>query len=225
VNGAMNGDAPITVMVVDDHPVFAEALALAIEATGDLACVGTAPDVDRAASLAAEREPDVTVMDLQLDGTDGVQGTRNLLDQHPAMRVLVLTGLPLSPTLVHDVADSGASGLLPKSASLGVVVETIPALGGHSFAVDRQSLIGLCESAGGYEVHRNRGSSLLTGREQDILTLLVSGVDLQAAAVRLGITVNTARGYVKNLYRKLGVHNQLELLAVARERGLLETVD
>ena len=133
-------------------------------------------------------------MDLQLEGTDGVTGTRQLLDRHPEMRVLVLTGLPLSPTLVHDVADSGASGLLPKSASLGVVVDTIPSLGGHSFAVDRQSLIGLCESAGGAEVHRGRGSSLLTGRERDILALLVSGVDLQTAAVRLGITVNTARG-------------------------------
>ena len=61
----------------------------------------------------------------------------------------------------------------------------------------------------------------MTGRERDILSLLAGGVDLQAAARRLGITVNTA-GYVKNLYRKLGVHNQLELLAVARERGLLE---
>ena len=222
---AVRIEEPITVMVVDDHPVFAEALAMAIDSTGDLACVGTAPDVDSAATLADEREPDVTVMDLQLDGVDGVTGTRQLLDRHPEMRVLVLTGLPLSPALVHDVADSGASGLLPKSASLGVVVDTIPALGGHSFAVDRQSLIGLCETAGGGDVHRNRGSSLLTGRERDILALLVSGIDLQTAAVRLGITVNTARGYVKNLYRKLGVHNQLELLAVARERGLLDDTE
>ena len=47
-------------------------------------------------------------------------------------------------------------------------------------------------------------------------------MDLQSAAARLGITANTARGYVKNLYRKLGVHSQLELLAVARDRGLLD---
>jgi SARP family transcriptional regulator, regulator of embCAB operon len=220
----VRAERPITVMVVDDHPVFAEALALAIEATGDLACVATAPDVDRAVRLADELEPDVTVMDLQLDGIDGVTGTRHLLERHPGMQVLVLTGLPLSPSLIRDVTDSGASGLLPKSASLRVVVETIPSLGGHSFAVDRTSLMRLCES-GGAEVRRSRGASLLTGREQDILALLVSGVDLQAAALRLGITVNTARGYVKNLYRKLGVHNQLELLAVTRERGLLEPVE
>jgi DNA-binding NarL/FixJ family response regulator len=219
------GGTPIRVMVVDDHPVFAEALALAIDGTPELTCVGTALDVDQAVGLADEYEPDVAVVDVQLDGTDGIAGTRRLLSGHPTMQVLVLTGLHLSPSLVHDVADSGASGLLPKSASLGVVVETIPSLRDHSFAVDRQSLVSICESAGGAAVpRRTRGSALLTRREQDILSLLVSGVDLQTAASRLEITVNTARGYVKNLYRKLGVHNQLELLAVARERGLLDNL-
>ncbi len=210
-------------MVVDDHPVFAQALALAIEATDDLTCVGTALDIEEAAQLVDAFQPEVAVVDVQLDGTDGVTGTRHLLDRHPGMRVLVLTGLPLSPSLVHDVALSGASGLLPKSASLSEVVDTIPSLREHSFAVERQCLVSLCAAAEQTEPpRRGRGTSLLTRREQDILSLLVSGVDLQSAALRLGITVNTARGYVKNLYRKLGVHNQLELLAVARERGLIE---
>lgn len=220
---AVKAGGPLKVMVVDDHLVFAEALALAIEATGQLTCVGTALNIDQASGLADEFEPDVAVVDVQLDGTDGVSGTRRLLDDHPQMQVLVLTGLPLSPSLVRDVADAGASGLLPKSASLSEVVETIPSLRGHAFAVDRLSLVSLCEATGGVDVpRRSRGSDLLTKREHDILPLLVSGVDLRSAAARLGITVNTARGYVKNLYRKLGVHNQLELLAVARERGLLE---
>ena len=222
---AVKAGGPLRVMVVDDHPVFAQALALAIEATEDLACVGTALDIDEAAELADEFEPEVAVVDVQLDGTDGVTGTRRLLGRHPGMQVLVLTGLPLSRSLLHDVAASGASGLLPKSASLGEVVDTIPSLREHSFSVERRSLVSLCEANDSTEAPtRAGGTSVLTRREQDILSLLVSGVDLQSAAVRLGITVNTARGYVKNLYRKLGVHNQLELLAVARERGLLEGV-
>ena len=208
-----------SVIVVDGHPVFAESLAIAIEATNELTCVGTADDIETATGLAEELAPDVAVLDVQVDGSEGI---RHLLERHPELRVLVLTGLPLSPALVYDVARAGAAGLLPKSTSLGVVVETIPILAGPAFAVDRQSLIALCESAGGSGVRRGGGASPLTGRERDILSLLVSGVDLQAAALRLGITVNTARGYVKNLYRKLGVHNQLELLAVSRERGLLD---
>jgi SARP family transcriptional regulator, regulator of embCAB operon len=223
---AVKTGGPFKVMVVDDHPVFGEALALAIEGTGEMTCVGTALDVDQAVGLADELEPDVAVVDVQLNGTDGVAGTRRLLDRHPGMQVLVLTGLPLSNSLIRDVAKSGASGLLPKSASLSEVVDTIPSLRAHSFAMDRQCLVSLCETGEQTEpAQGSRGTSLLTKREQDILSLLVSGVDLQSAALRLGITVNTARGYVKNLYRKLGVHNQLELLAVARERGLLEAAE
>ena len=138
--------------------------------------------------------------------------------------MLVLTGRSLGPSFVREVAGAGACGLLPKSVSLGVVVETIPALRPQAFTIDRESLSSLCvDGPGAARSARPGGStSALTRRELDILGLLASGVDLQRAAARLGITVNTARGYVKNLYRKLGVHNQLELLAVARERGLLD---
>jgi DNA-binding NarL/FixJ family response regulator len=220
-------DRTLKVMVVDGHSVFAEALALAIDTTGDLSCVGTARDVEQALALANAEGPDVTVMDVQTEGADPVRSMSQLLEHHPDTRVLVLTGRPLGPSLVRQIADAGAAGLLPKSASLGMVVEAIPALRAQSFAIDRASLIALCAAAPGAAGPRvlGRGSpaaSGLTRRELDILVLLASGVDLQRAAARLGITINTARGYVKNLYRKLGVHNQLELVAVAREQGLLD---
>lgn len=218
----MKAGGPLKVMVADDHLVFAQALALAIDATGELACVGTAQDMEGAIGIADEFQPDVAVVDVHLDGTDGLAGTRRLLDRDPGLRVLVLTGVPLSRTLARDVAAAGAAGLLPKSASLEQVVETLPLLRPHSFVLDRQQLAAVLGAEADTAVARRNQSGLLTGREGDILSLLVSGVDLQSAAARLGITVNTARGYVKNLYRKLGVHNQLELLAVARERRLLE---
>ena len=219
----MNGGGKLRVMVVDDHPVFAEALAMAMDASGEMSCVATAPDAQEAQRLAAETRPDVIVMDVVLGGTDGIAATRSLRESHPGTRVLVLTGQTPTASLVHAAADAGASGLLSKSASLSVVVETIAALRDHCFTVDRKTLRVLCAPALADTAGRSGPSAaLLTRREQDILGLLVSGVDLQTASVRLGITVNTARGYVKNLYRKLGVHNQLELLAVAREKGLLE---
>ncbi len=219
----MNGNGALTVMVVDDHPVFAEALALAINAAAELSCVAVAADADEAARLAAETEPDVVVMDVGLEGTDGITATRSLRETHPATRVLVLTGQSPTAPLVHAAAEAGASALLSKAASLRAVVDTISSLTDHCFTLDRKTVGALCEPALAGQVVRARPSgALLTRREQDILGLLVRGVDLQAASVRLGITVNTARGYVKNLYRKLGVHNQLELLAVAREKGLLE---
>ena len=215
----------LKVMVVDDHLVFAEALAMAIESHEELTCVATALDIDHAVDIAGELQPGVVVVDVQLDGGD-VAGTRRLLEKHPTLHVLVLTGEPLSRELVHEVAQAGAAGLLRKTSSVGQVVETIRALGNHSFAIDRAGLTSLLEpAAAGGVASRNQSSAFLTRREQEILLLLARGVDLQSAAARLGITANTARGYVKNLYRKLGVHNQLELLAVAREHGLLDAAE
>jgi DNA-binding NarL/FixJ family response regulator len=212
------------VMVVDDHAVFAEALAMVINASGRMRCVAIANDAEEAHRLAEESDPDVVVMDVGLDGPDGIAATSALRKSRPQTRVLVLTGqIPTAP-LVHAVAQAGASALLLKSTGLTEVVDTIPSLADHGFTMDHKTVELLCAPAMAGLAARNRSTSiLLTRREHDILGLLAQGVDLQSAAHHLGITVNTARGYVKGLYRKLDVHTQLELLAVARERGLIDS--
>jgi DNA-binding NarL/FixJ family response regulator len=211
-------------MVVDDHAVFAEALAMVINASGRMRCVAIANDADEAHRLAEENDPDVVVMDVGLDGTDGITATETLRRTRPQTRVLVLTGQVPTAPLVHAVAQAGASALLLKSTSLTHVVDTIPSLADHAFAMDHKTVELLCAPAIANLVTQSRSSAaLLTRREHDILGLLARGVDLQSAARRLGITVNTARGYVKGLYRKLNVHTQLELLVVARERGLIDS--
>jgi DNA-binding NarL/FixJ family response regulator len=213
-------------MVVDGQPVFGEALAVAINAAPRLTCVAVAPDADEAERLAAETKPDVVVMDVGHDGTDGLNVTRSLRESHPGTRVLVLTGQSPSAPLVHAASEAGASALLSKASSLSVVVEAISSLTADCFTLERTTVSALCEPAlAGRPARASQSGTVLTRREQDILDLLARGVDLQTGSARLGITVHTARGYVKNLYRKLGVHNQLELLAVARETGLLETVE
>ncbi|HWF15682.1 MAG TPA: response regulator transcription factor [Acidimicrobiales bacterium] len=211
----------IKVMVVDDHAVFAEALAMAINASGRMRCVAIANDADEAHRLAEENHPDVVVMDVGLDGEGGIAATSSLRKSRPQTRVLVLTGQVPTAPLVHAAAQAGASALLLKSNSLTEVVDTIPSLAEHAFAMDHKTLELLC--APGLAAPNRSASPFLTRREYDILGLLARGVDLQSAAHRLGITVNTARGYVKGLYRKLNVHTQLELLAVARERGLIDS--
>jgi two-component system response regulator DesR len=220
--GAPNG--AIRVMVVDDHAVFAEALAMAINASGRMRCVAIANDADEAHRMAADSEPDVVVMDVGLEGPDGIAVTTSLRRSRPQTRVLVLTGQVPTAPLVHAAAQAGASALLLKSNRLTEVVDAIPSLPDHAFTMDHKTVEILCAPALAGLATRNRSTSaFLTRREYDILGLLALGVDLQSAAHRLGITVNTARGYVKGLYRKLNVHTQLELLAVARERGLIDS--
>ena len=217
-NGAHAG--AMKVMVVDDHAVFAEALAMAINASGRMRCVAIASDADEAHRMAEESDPDVVVMDVGLEGPDGIVTTSWLRQSRPKTRVVVLTGQVPTAPLIHAVAQAGASALLLKSTGLTEVVETIPSLAEHGFTMDHKTVELLCAPALAGLATRSRSTAiLLTRREHDILELLAQGVDLQSAAHHLGITVNTARGYVKGLYRKLDVHTQLELLAVAREEG------
>jgi DNA-binding NarL/FixJ family response regulator len=186
-------------------------------------CVAIASGGDEAVQLAHDSSPDVVVIGVP-EGDEGIDTTKSLCAEHPGLRVLVLTGRPPTPSAVRAAVEAGAAGLLPKSSTLGVVCDAIPALIAGCFIADRRTVELLCSSALP-EFAAGRPAGPLTRRERDILVLLVRGVDLQNAAARLGITVNTARGYVKTLYRKLGVHNQLELVALARERGLLEHTD
>jgi SARP family transcriptional regulator, regulator of embCAB operon len=212
---------PVDVVIVDDHPVFAQALAMAIDSSGDLRCAGVASTAEGALSLTEQAQPDAVVMDIGLGDDDGIALTREITSRYPETRVLILTGQNPSPAIVQASAEARASGFLPKMVSLGTVVDAVPLLSTECFVTDRELIGTLCAQRAARSGAAATRSDTLTHRERDILELLVEGVDVQAAALRLGITVNTARGYVKNLYRKLGVHNQLELLAVARRRELL----
>jgi DNA-binding NarL/FixJ family response regulator len=214
---------PLTVVIVDDHPVFADALALAIDTCEHLSCVGTAADIDRAISLVEETAPDAVVMDINLGTCDGITATRQLRARHPRTRVLILTGQHLDRSLALAALDAGASGLLPKGTRLSVVVDTIPALRDDIFAIDRgilPTLIGPTSTAAAPS--QRGGSRKLTAREQQILEMLADGIDVQSAAVRLGLSPNTCRGYIKSLLTKLGAHSQLEALAIARSTGVLD---
>jgi len=214
-------DGRLDVLIVDDHRVFAQALALAIDASDHLRCAGVATTAGEALSLADQARPDAVVMDAGLGKDDGIALTREIISRHPETRVLVLTGQDPDPGLIQASAEARASGLLPKIVNLGTVVDAVGLLSTDCFVTDRDVIGALCALRPPRPDGAVAQEDTLTNRERDILELLVEGVDVQTASLRLGITVNTARGYVKNLYRKLGVHNQLELLAMARRRGLL----
>ncbi len=214
-----------TVIVVADHAVFAEALALAIDNAGWSSCEAVADSAEQAVRLAVSMSPDVAIIDLDPQGDDVYATVRALLEARPSLRILLLTEQSPSPGLVQSAVEAGAAAVFPKTTSLSVVVAAIPSLSDSLFVTDRRTIRTLCESASTPTSNGNnnhRPSNLLTRRESDILALLDRGIDLPTASDRLGISVNTTRGYVKNLYRKLDVHSQVELLAVARDKGLLD---
>ena len=112
------------VLIVEDQQVLASALEIAIGTQPDMDCVGTAATVDDALTQIAERRPDVVLMDIQLPGTDGIEGTRRIKAVDPDVSILILTA-GATPVRLAAAAAAGATGFLAKDGPFGDVLAAI----------------------------------------------------------------------------------------------------
>ena len=204
------------IVVVDDHKVFAELLAMALTREPDLLCVGHAQSVDEGMALVETEKPDIVIMDVQLGDGDGIAATGELTERFPELRVVVLTA-HVDQRLLQRAAAANACALLPKDGDLPDMLNTLRTSRRGGFAVHPQLLRRL---VGRTEVPTPRRPPL-THREQEVLQMLAAGLEARMIAQEIGISLNTCRGYVKSLLAKLGAHSQLEAVAIAMRHGLI----
>ena len=193
-------DAPIRVMVVDDHPMWREAVARDLTEAG-YEVVATAADGGQALRVAGATRPDVVVLDLQLPDMSGVEVTRGLRAAHPAARVLVLSASGEQQDVL-DAVKAGAVGYLLKSAArpCGAPRRGTPA----------------GPAADGADAPR------LTERETEILRMVATGLSYKQIATRLTLSHRTVQNHVQNTLGKLHLHNRVELVRYAIEHGLAD---
>jgi DNA-binding NarL/FixJ family response regulator len=208
------------VLVVDDHCTFAELVVVALAHEEDLDCVGAAHDAGQARRMTRELVPDVVLMDVNLGKHDGLDLTAELVAAHPGLRVVVLTAHADSDTM-RRAAAAGACALLPKDGSLPDLLNGLRTARPGGFVVHPALLRTLVteqrasgQAAGPHPV--------LTPRELRVLQLLADGRDTRSIAGELRISVNTCRGYVKNVLMKLDAHSQLEAVVIAGRHGLVD---
>jgi DNA-binding NarL/FixJ family response regulator len=207
-----------TVVVVDDHKSFADALAMGLSAEEDFRCVGAAYDLASGLALVDAEAPDVVIMDLKFDGDrrDGVAAASHIHARHPTTRVVLLTG-QTPPNLVRRAAEACVSALVPKNGSLTDLMKTLRKEPENGLFVHPQLLTTLM--TGQRDVDAADVPSL-SRRERDVLAMMTLGNDVNATARQLGISVATCRGYVKTLFVKLDAHSQLEAVAIGRRYRL-----
>ena len=205
------------VLIVEDQQVLASALEIAIGTQPDMDCVGTVATVDDALTQIAERRPDVVLMDIQLPGTDGIEGTRRIKAVDPDVSILILTA-GATPVRLAAAAAAGATGFLPKDGPFGDVLAAIrnPMPGKMVIEGSLTAPLPAAPTA-----PTAQDASRLTAREQEVLGLMGEGLDPSAIAERLVLSVYTARGHVKNVMMKVGAHTQLEAVVLATKSGLL----
>lgn len=212
--------SPTTVMVVDDHPIWRDAVARDLAEDG-FTVVATADGVAAAQRRAAAVQPDVVVMDMQLTDGDGAQATAAVLAVSPSSRVLVLSASDEREDVLEAVK-AGATGYLVKSASKAELVQAVTATAAGR-AVFTPSLAGLV--LGEYRriaQSKDDGPARpsLTDRETEVLRYVAKGLSAKQIANKLSLSHRTVENHVQATFRKLQVANRVELARYAIEHGL-----
>ncbi|MEO9324711.1 response regulator transcription factor [Nocardioides sp. C4-1] len=209
-------------MVVDDHPMWRDAVERDLQANG-FDVVAVAADGDQAIARFPAARPQVVVLDLQIPGPNGVEVTKHVLQHDPSARVLILSASGEQDDVLEAVK-AGATGYLVKSASQAELLDAVRrvARGDSVFTPGLAGLVlgefrRLSEPTGDSGI---TGNPELTERETEVLKMVAKGMSYKQIAERLVLSHRTVQNHVQNTLRKLQMHNRVELTRYAIERGL-----
>ena len=208
-------------MVVDDHPMWRDAVARDLTEAG-YEVVATVTDGAQALRVAGPARPEVVVLDLQLPDMSGVEVTRGLRAAHPAVRVLVLSASGEQQDVL-DAVKAGAVGYLLKSAARPEFLDAVRRTAGGDpvFTPGLAALVlGEFRRLAAAPDADTADTPRLTERETEILRMVATGLSYKQIATRLVLSHRTVQNHVQNTLGKLQLHNRVELVRYAIERGL-----
>ena len=209
----------VRVMVVDDHPMWRDAVERDLVAAGH-EVVAVASNGREALARFAAAGPDVVVLDLQIPEPNGVEVTRQMLLHDPAARVLILSASGEQADVLEAVK-AGATGYLVKSSSSGDLIAAVlrVAQGDTVFTPGLAGLV-LGEFRRIAEGPEDDPASALTERETEVLKMVATGMAYKQIAQRLVLSPRTVQNHVANTLRKLQMNNRVQLTRWAIEHGL-----
>jgi PAS domain S-box-containing protein len=212
----------VRVLLVEDHTAVRQAIAAMFAREPDFDVVGEAGSLAEARGML--QEIDVAVVDLGLPDGYGGELIKELSDVNPRAQALVLSA-SLDRAETARAIESGAAGTLDKTAQLDEVVDAVRRLRAGETLVPLDELLELLRFAGQQrrQEHQDRAAiDRLTPREVEVLQALAEGLDSQAIADRLYISLRTERNHVASILAKLGVHSQLQALVFAMRYGVVD---
>ena len=204
--------APLRILIVDDHPLMREGLALVLEASGKMEVVGHAGDGVEAVRLFARLQPDITLMDLQMPKLNGVEAITSIRSQSPKARIIVLTTYA-GDTRALRALKAGASGFLLKNSVRKDLLEAIQVVSsGRRYLPPDVAT----------EIAVHAVDEPLTSREIDILRLIAQGKANKEIAHQIGVGEETVKAHLKSIFAKLDVADRTHAVTLAVKRGIIE---
>lgn len=213
-------DRPIKVLLVDDHEMVRIGLSAVLSTEEGLEIVGEAGNGEDGIRLAREYEPDVVMMDLVMDGMDGVETTRRIVEMLPDCKVIVLTSY-VDDDKLYPVIEAGAFSYLLKTSRASEIADAIRAAARGQSVLEPQVTAKMMDRLR-QPKRRETAHADLTEREMDVLRLIAEGKSNQEIADALFIGVKTVKFHVTNLLAKLGVEDRTQAAIYALKNGLVE---
>lgn len=209
----------IRLLVADDQTAIREALATLLDLFDDVEVVGQAADGAEAVRLAAERGPDVVLMDLRMPGLDGIEATRRLAEQQPDISVVVLTTFADDESVLAALS-AGARGYLTKDSGRDDIHRAVQAAAAGQAVLDplvQQRLIAAASKSTPTAVAAPLD---ITPREREVLGLIGAGLPNAAIAQQLFVSEATVKTHINNLFAKLNLRDRAEAVRLAIQHGL-----
>jgi DNA-binding NarL/FixJ family response regulator len=202
----------ITVLLVDDHSLVRRGFRRMLEDEADMEVVGEAGDGEESIKLAKQLHPQVVVMDCALPGMNGLEATRQIMEESSDTAVLMLS-MHSESTWVRQAIEAGAKGYVLKNAmdlELGAAIRKVAA-GETVFdpQVEQRSVL------------KGERSAALTQRELEVLQMIVDGKSNKEIATALDLSANTIAVHRANIMNSLGIHKTAELVVYAIRAGLV----
>jgi DNA-binding NarL/FixJ family response regulator len=211
----------IRVVIVDDHPIVRAGMRMVLNEVPGIQIVGEGTNGQDALRQVTELHPDVLVLDVNLPDINGVEVTRRLRAQGTATSVLILTIHNDSQT-IFGLLQAGASGYVLKDDTLETLASAIQAVAHGEIWLSSRITEQVIQRALGETKAPSKPPTILTPREMEVLRLLALGLDNEAIARNLTLTMRTVQNHVSTIYGKLGVDSRAEAILYAIRRGWVQ---
>jgi DNA-binding NarL/FixJ family response regulator len=202
----------IRILTVDDHPILRKGLAALVNAELDLKLVAEAANGKEAVEAFRCHQPDITLMDLQMPGMDGIQAIEAICSEFPGARIIVLTTYT-GDTQVVRALKAGARAFVLKGHVLDELLDTIRAVHAGKKRIPPDVAAELADHA---------TDDALTEREIDVLRLIAAGNGNKQIADELSISEATVKSRVTNILSKLGANDRAHAVTIGLKRGIIE---
>jgi two-component system response regulator NreC len=213
-------DAPLRVLLVDDHVTVRHGLKLLIESQPDMKVVAEASDGNAAIESAVALKPDVVVMDISMPGMNGLVATRKLKQRQPATAIVTLTRHS-DDAYLQELLRAGVSGYVLKQSAPTELLQAIRAAAAGGQYLDSTITARVTAAFLGQPNRVSRPVTAVSERESEVLRLIASGYSNNEIAAHLSLSVKTVEAHKANAMRKLGLSGRIDIVKYATLQGWL----